>query len=355
MKFRIFYSVSVLLIYGGVVWGAISSSSDYELFNSNISNSSSLSQSNDFTIVGSLGQNLADDNFKMIKRSSDYTLRTGFYDPPHLQFQKKLIASYQWGDERKIVLPQDSVELDRFDILWNDKNILTDPDVEEATRKISRIKGVHITPSKSFEVGFFDEEGFMTKLNKTAKISIKVEDSNGDGYVDGSKIKFKTLEGYIYDKEYKLWAKAFSSRVNYYGSDAIVDFELHSGGLVAVMGDIDMSVKDAYAYPVPFRPNGPKAGKCNGCSGTDEEGIIFTNLPQKGYIEIYTVDGRLVRKIIIDDTTIDESGGVSRIKWDTKNDEGEKVASGVYIWRVVSESYLAGYKNEKRGKLVIIR
>ncbi|MGC9070735.1 MAG: hypothetical protein ACP5IO_05445 [Elusimicrobiales bacterium] len=325
----------------------VSSSSDYELLNSNIPNSSSISQGNSFFTEGCLGQNIATDN---VRKSSDYVVRNGFYNPAHFQFQKKLPGVYQWSDERSVVFAQDSVDLDRFDIFWREKDITDGDDVAQATRKISMIKGVEIPSVESFEFACFNEEDFTTKFAKPAKLRIKVSDTDGDGYVDGSnKVKLKTLEGYIYDSEYKLWAKAFSSRVSYYGTVAFVDFETLSGGLFAIMGDIDTSVKDVYAFPVPFRPNGPKAGKCPGCTGTDEDGIVFYNIPQKGYIEIYTVDGRIVKKLIIDNPPD------SKIKWDTKNEEGEKAASGVYIWRVVSESYMPGYKNTKTGKLVIIR
>lgn len=335
------------------LYALISSSQDYELINSDISNSSSFSTSGDYSSEGSIGLNFAQESAFY---STDYTLRTGFYNPPHFQFQRKLSINYSWGNDVSVSFPANSIDLERFDILWQENTNLN-PDIEDATRKLSKIKGVEIIPARSFNLSFFDEQEIKTQVANKGRVSVKVLDSDLDGYVDNSssKIRFNTLSGYIYDNQYKMWAKAYSSKVSYYGSYAMVDFEAFSGGIFGVMGDVDTSVKDTYAFPVPFRPNGPKAGVCSGCSGTDDEGITFYNVPQRGYIEIYTVDGRLVKKLNIDETTLIETGGIGKIKWDTKNEAGEKVVSGVYIWRVVSESYLPGYKNTKTGKLVIIR
>ncbi|MCX7905758.1 MAG: hypothetical protein N2446_03560, partial [Elusimicrobiales bacterium] len=331
------------------IYSFVSYSNDYELINSDISNSSSFSAGGDFSNNGCLGQNFANDS---VKKIGDYSLRVGFYNPPHFQFQRSVDSFYKWNDERKVRFPANSVSLERFDILWQEIDINSVPEIVEATRKLSKIKGIEIFPTELFNFAFFDEEKIEIKTSKKGIVSVKVNDMNSDGYIDAtnSKIKFKTLSGYLYDDDYKIWAKTFSSRVNYFQTHAIVEFEVLSGGVFGVMGDIDLSVKDTYAFPVPFRPNGPKSGVCSGCSGSDEEGIVFYNVPQKGYIEIYTVDGRLVRKINIDENTIiNEVGGVAKIKWDTKNESGEKLVSGVYIWRVVSENYITGFKNTKTG------
>ncbi|MEO5674322.1 MAG: hypothetical protein ABIQ74_06720, partial [Chitinophagales bacterium] len=53
--------------------------------------------------------------------------------------------------------------------------------------------------------------------------------------------------------------------------------------------------------------------------------IKITNLPQKCTITIYSLDGRLVRKISRDDAS------VTSVDWDLKNDAGVPIASGLYI------------------------
>ncbi len=101
---------------------------------------------------------------------------------------------------------------------------------------------------------------------------------------------------------------------------------------------------------MPFRPNGPNAGKGIGKTGTEVDGINFYDVPNVGNIEIYTIDGRLVKKIdIASNLVLSLLGGVPEVNWNVKNKSGQKVASGVYIWRVVSEG------NSKTGKLMVIR
>jgi len=59
-------------------------------------------------------------------------------------------------------------------------------------------------------------------------------------------------------------------------------------------------------------------------------------------IKIYNKAGRLVR-------TLHETAGESMMEWDAANDDGEKLASGVYIW------ILDGPAGKDKGKFAIIR
>ncbi|MDR2192129.1 MAG: T9SS type A sorting domain-containing protein [Endomicrobium sp.] len=92
----------------------------------------------------------------------------------------------------------------------------------------------------------------------------------------------------------------------------------------------------AYAvkvYPNPWIP----ADKSNTHNGI----ITFAGLsPAGGTIMIYNSTGELVKKLSWD------TG--SSATWDAKNDIGENVASGVYIWVLTQ----GGNEN---GKIVIVR
>ena len=85
-----------------------------------------------------------------------------------------------------------------------------------------------------------------------------------------------------------------------------------------------------HAFPVPFTP-----GK-----DASHTGISFTNLPGTGSIQIYTIDGLLV-------VTLPIAPGQSLLDWrPVTNTRGEKVATGVYIYRL---------DDGTTGKLVVIR
>lgn len=86
---------------------------------------------------------------------------------------------------------------------------------------------------------------------------------------------------------------------------------------------------DIHAYPVPFRQS------------DGHSRITFTNLPENSKISIATTSGTIVYSI---------SGiGPGDWGWDVRNDHGNKLTSGVYLYAVESNS------GEYRGKLMIIR
>ena len=103
-----------------------------------------------------------------------------------------------------------------------------------------------------------------------------------------------------------------------------------------------LSVSDAYAYPVPFRPHGPQAGTGPGHTGTDSEGITFTQLPPQGGIDVYNVRGERVWHG-------DFGDGSGAFAWNTLASSGQPAASGVYLY------VITGPQDKKVGKLSIIR
>jgi hypothetical protein len=96
-------------------------------------------------------------------------------------------------------------------------------------------------------------------------------------------------------------------------------------------------------YPNPWMPNDVDA--LNGVeyqAGVANTGITFENLPQWSTIRIYTPLG-----VLVDEIVVDASGGA---QWDVRNARCDRVASGVYVYLVISPS------GERRtGKLVVIR
>ena len=86
----------------------------------------------------------------------------------------------------------------------------------------------------------------------------------------------------------------------------------------------------SYAFPVPFKPS------------SGHTLITFTNLATQSTIKVYTIMGELVWQ-----QQSDIQGDA--VTWNVKNNNGDNVASGVYIYQIKN-----GY-SEKRGKLIIVR
>ncbi len=284
--------------------------------------------------------------------SGGYVNRGGFYNPPHFTFQKGLVAVVNFNSgSASLSLPPGAVDKEVFDITLN-RNPASEPlqvapgTIDSANSKMehneggwSRLFSSHIT-----EMSLFDEQDAWERpFAKSGFLSMRYKDDNGDGMLDGSNppVRVETVRAWALDESMAMWTKLPASSSDRASRTVTVPFM--TPGVYSLLGMLDESVKDTYAYPVPFRPGGPDAGLGAGQTGTEAEGITFTNVPQVGDIEIYTLDGRLVRKL-----PITAGLAIPKLKWDVRTAGGSRAASGVYIWRVVSGS------NSKTGKLLVI-
>ncbi|MDI6757499.1 MAG: hypothetical protein QME32_05695, partial [Endomicrobiia bacterium] len=96
-------------------------------------------------------------------------------------------------------------------------------------------------------------------------------------------------------------------------------------------------------YPNPFKPHDGLRE-----TGDYSTGIRFINLTRNADIRIYNIAGELVRYKGLE---ADEAG---ECVWDAINDDGERVASGVYIFIAKDENVKTG-RNRFIGKTGIVR
>ncbi len=69
-------------------------------------------------------------------------------------------------------------------------------------------------------------------------------------------------------------------------------------------------------------------------------------------VQIYTVSGKLVKSIIANDPN--EGGIVRSVNWDGKDDFGNKLGKGVYLYKLTVKQTISGGTDEKIEKLVIL-
>ena len=98
----------------------------------------------------------------------------------------------------------------------------------------------------------------------------------------------------------------------------------------------DVGGPEIFAYPNPLRLD-------SGFTGGEGEDVRFKNLPENSRILIFTLDGDLVADLGADDQVGD------MITWTTRN-AGERLASGVYIYKVEMAQ-----REDFYGKVVVIR
>ena len=182
----------------------------------------------------------------------------------------------------------------------------------------------------------FDEAGNSVQPSSPCVISFPYADDNGDGMVDGSNpaVRAKNLAVWRLNENNRLWVKQTGADLDAAARQVSLKVEHFSS--YALMGVADTDVSTVYAYPIPFRPNAGDTARY----GSWADLITFTSLPSYGKIRIYTIAGDKVREL---DVVPPE------MKWDVRNSKGQIVASGVYLWEIVSDG------NRKTRKLMVVK
>jgi subtilisin family serine protease len=96
------------------------------------------------------------------------------------------------------------------------------------------------------------------------------------------------------------------------------------------------NLDDVYVYPNPLKPE------------HGQDFITFANLTARASIRIYTLSGLFIAEV----KEADGNGGVS---WDCRDDRGDKVPAGVYLFRASGTNAQGGEVEAKLGKFAIIR
>jgi len=104
-----------------------------------------------------------------------------------------------------------------------------------------------------------------------------------------------------------------------------------NSGNVATFSATKETLADVFTYPNPYSKS----------SGVDY--VMFANLTRKATIHIYTLNGKAIK-------TIEHEGDTGGVRWHLDTNSGEKVASGIYIYRITAEGVA-----EKMGKLAVVR
>jgi sugar lactone lactonase YvrE len=99
-------------------------------------------------------------------------------------------------------------------------------------------------------------------------------------------------------------------------------------------------LSNTLVYPNPFKP-GSDTGYDESSLGS---GVAFAGLTGSVTLKIFNVAGELVRQI-------DQQDGTGVILWDTKTDQGDKAASGVYLYLINNPDT----GENRKGKFSIIR
>ncbi|HEX7358355.1 MAG TPA: T9SS type A sorting domain-containing protein, partial [Ignavibacteriaceae bacterium] len=105
-------------------------------------------------------------------------------------------------------------------------------------------------------------------------------------------------------------------------------------GSFVVLSTYARDLSGVYVYPNPTKEGSEK--------------VTFANLPQRAKITIWTIDGILVNEI-------EETDGNGGVDFNLTDISGNRISSGVYIYRIVQLDGMQNEGEEKLGKFAVVR
>ncbi|MFH1282631.1 MAG: Ig-like domain-containing protein [bacterium] len=202
----------------------------------------------------------------------------------------------------------------------------------KANRKIELRMNTRLTYSGIYQINAVDLEGNpIDVFDRDVTLSFFIPDADDDGIWDGSDVRLKYIVVASLNQDMKDWnmLKGINSTVTKAPSKALsmaLNFEIKEANkytLISYLAPSD-SIDNVLIYPVPFRPS----------LGHTE--VTFLRLPLNTELKILNIAGEIIREYSAPDQ--------GQIIWDVKNNNGEEVASGVYLALIKSSGSAKIYK-----------
>ncbi|MDQ3019873.1 MAG: C25 family cysteine peptidase [Bacteroidota bacterium] len=201
--------------------------------------------------------------------------------------------------------------------------------------------GDFVRPSPEIKINLSDNEFTSTLASDTTRLSLKLNDRYVPYFINGNMnplIKILDNDNSISESNNTLY---YYPELNTGTNKLSLTYHIDSDNVDTAFYDVIVSdellVKDLYNYPNPMK---------------DGTNFIFnlagSVVPNKFKIKIYTVSGKLIKEI---DSPVNI--GYNQIGWDGKDSDGDFIANGTYLYRLVTED---DSKSETlTQKLVVLR
>lgn len=153
-----------------------------------------------------------------------------------------------------------------------------------------------------------------------------IGDLNSGGKSGVIRYKFTSMPVSDYNIKIKAW-------------DVFNNFSVQEANFSVVNSLNGIALRDVYNYPNPFSSNTTFTFQHN----------ITSSINVK--IKIYTVAGRLIKEIEEKDLI----NKFVRIDWDGRDNDGNNIGNGTYLYKLTVESSDGRFKNSVLGKLAVIK
>jgi len=104
-----------------------------------------------------------------------------------------------------------------------------------------------------------------------------------------------------------------------------------------IVDESKLTIKEAYNYPNPFQ--------------NDTYFTFRLSSPSEISIKIYTQFGRLIKNI----EGIFGNNGFNKVYWNGMDEDGDRLANGVYLYKIIAKDLNSGERTENIGKLVVMK
>jgi integrase len=165
----------------------------------------------------------------------------------------------------------------------------------------------------------------IKNFDKGITIKIPYTDADGDGIIDGTSVKVKSLKIYYLNESNVEWEKM--KNVWYDTTNKTVNFMTDHFSIYGLLESEEegTELEKIIIYPNP-------------CKIKEIKNVIIGNLPieiEDLKIEIYDISGKLLKKL--DKNNVEREVSGNKIYWNGMSNKNERLASGIYIARISSQ------------------
>ena len=193
---------------------------------------------------------------------------------------------------------------------------------------------------REFSAFMNDGSSYSNNFNDYVTVEMPYTDDDNNNIVDGTNISVDDLKVLRLDETKEEWQVVSDGGENKVDKiNKIVKAQVKHFSIYTIGKAISSNLDNIKVYPNPIN-----------FSRSVRNTLKFGNLPRNPDITIYNISGRLVRKLTFGTASNDGTSG--KVEWDGKNEEGDSVEMGLYIYIIKDEN---GDKNiDEKSEIIML-
>src|SRR3989339_1251823 len=179
---------------------------------------------------------------------------------------------------------------------------------------------------REFSAFMNDGSSYSNNFNDYVTVEMPYKDDDNNNIVDGTNISVDDLKVMRLDETKEEWQVVSDGGENKVDKvNKVVEAQVEHFSVYTIGKAISANLDHLKVYPNPVN-----------FSNSVRNTLKFGNLPRNPEITIYNISGRLVKKL--EYGTLSNNGTSGKAEWDGKNEEGDRVEMGLYIFIIKDEN-----------------